>query len=195
MHYLYRFLQFIFPNLVFYHSNSSQWSLTIDDSPSPNTLWILDLLDSYNTKANFFCVGKNIETYPNLFNEIVKRGHQLGYHSYFHVNAWHQTNEVFVQDFEKCQGLFESNVYRPPYGKLTWFMYRYLKDKGIKIMLWDVLTEDWKKDIDPLKKIKSKISQAKHGSIIVIHDNGKSYSNLKVMLPYILENMNQNFQR
>jgi hypothetical protein len=67
-------------------------------------------------------------------------------------------------------------------------MYHYLKNKNIKIMLWDVLTEDWKQDIEPLEKIKLKIKSASDGSIFVFHDNEKAYENLKIMLPYYSEN-------
>ena len=61
---LYKWIQGGFPNLQFYVPDSSLSYLTIDDSPSPNTLWILDLLDMYQMKARFFCIGKNIEQYP-----------------------------------------------------------------------------------------------------------------------------------
>ena len=54
-------------------------------------------------------------------------------------------------------------------------------------MLWDVLTEDWKQDIEPLEKIKLKIKSTRDGSIFVFHDNEKAYENLKIMLPYFLE--------
>jgi hypothetical protein len=67
-------------------------------------------------------------------------------------------------------------------------MYRYLKRKHINIMLWDILTEDWKDDIDPIEKIKLKIKSAQDGSIFVFHDNEKANENLKIMLPYYLEN-------
>lgn len=189
MRWWYKLLEFCFPNIEFYKSNSENWHLTIDDSPSANTLWILDLLDSYQMKATFFCVGKNIELYPNNFKAIIDRGHEVGYHSYCHINAWRQSKLEFLSDFEKCENLFSSNVYRPPYGKLTWFMYYYLKAKGVKVILWNVLTEDWKSDINPMKKIKSKMETASKGSIFVFHDNEKSIENLRVMLPYLLENI------
>jgi peptidoglycan/xylan/chitin deacetylase (PgdA/CDA1 family) len=185
---LYKLIQRGFPNLQFYVPDSSLWYLTIDDSPSPNTLWILDLLDMYQMKARFFCIGKNIEQYPSYFQAILERGHEVGYHSYDHVNAWRQTHKEFIEDFEKCVALFSASFYRPPYGKITWSMYRYLKRKHINIMLWDILTEDWKDDIDPIEKIKLKIKSAQDGSIFVFHDNEKANENLKIMLPYYLEN-------
>lgn len=188
MRILYRILQYLFPNLIFYYKNSNEWHLTIDDSPSEHTPELLELLDNYGVKAIFFCIGQNIERYPEHFLQIQNRGHIVGYHSYAHVNAWRQSFEEFMLDFEKCEALFTSHIYRPPYGKFTWKMYRYLQKKGIKIMLWDILTEDWKHDINPLEKIQEKIKAALGGSIFVFHDSEKARENSKIMLTYILEN-------
>jgi peptidoglycan/xylan/chitin deacetylase (PgdA/CDA1 family) len=187
MRFLYNWIQRCFPNLQFYISSSDSWQLTFDDGPSPNTIWLLDLLDQHKIKARFFCIGKNIEQYPSYFQAIIDRGHQVGYHSYGHINAWRQCHKDFIEDFEKCEALFLSKYYRPPYGKFTWSMYRYLKRKNIKLMLWDVLTEDWKQNINPKEKIIKKIKAARGGSIFVFHDNEKAYENLKVMLPIFFE--------
>ena len=189
MRWLYSLIQFCFSHLEFYKTDIDQWHLTIDDSPSPHTLWILDVLDKHRVKATFFCIGENIEKYPENFKAITDRGHEVGYHSYHHINAWRQSTQEFMDDFQKCEALYSSSVYRPPYGKWTFSMYQYLKNKGIKIILWDVLTEDWKQDIDPLQKIKSKIKTANNGSVFVFHDNEKSIENLKIMLPYYLDNI------
>lgn len=190
MRWLYKIAHRLFPNLIFYIPNSENWLLTIDDSPSENTISILDMLDQYQTKAIFFCIGKNIERYPEEFQEIIQRGHTVGYHSYLHKNIWRQSFEEFKNDFEKCTTLFSSNIYRPPYGKLTWRSYRYLAQKGYQIMLWDILTEDWKNIKNPIEKIKSKIKAAQSGSIFVFHDNEKSRENLKVMMRCYLESKN-----
>lgn len=184
-------MQLIFPNLVFIQSQDKHWKLTIDDSPSPFTPWILDILKKYDVKATFFCVGKNIELYPDYFRKIQEQGHEIGYHSFNHINPWRQSRAEFMDDFEKCASLFSSLVYRPPYGKMTWFMYRYLKKKNIKIILWDTIMDDWKYDKDPLATVKQKIKSAKAGSIFVFHDNEKSVDNVKIMLPYFL---NENYK-
>lgn len=82
-------------------------------------------------KARFFCVGKYIENYPSYFQAIVERGHEVGCYSYVYMNAWRQTHKEFKEDFEKSEALFSSSFYRPPYGKLTWSMHHYLKNKNI----------------------------------------------------------------
>ena len=61
--------------------------LTFDDGPCPEvTPWVLDVLDKFNAKATFFCIGKNVELYPELFKEILRRGHSVGNHTYSHID-------------------------------------------------------------------------------------------------------------
>ena len=56
-------------------------AITFDDGPVENTLKILDILDKYNVKASFFCIGKNIEKNPEIFKSILQKGHFVGNHS------------------------------------------------------------------------------------------------------------------
>lgn len=184
---IHRIIQFFVPKLAFYIPHSTAWHLTIDDSPSIHTPYILDLLNSYNVKASFFCVGKHIEQYPEYFRAIIERGHRVGYHSYEHKNALRQTLSEFELDFEKCRTIFEADLYRPPYGKLGLLSYLIIPPYIQKIYLWDILTKDWEVLKDPLKTIQEKIKQARDGSILVFHDNEKSFENLKLMLPYFLD--------
>jgi len=186
MRFLYKILHRLFPKLIFFVENSEAWYLTIDDSPSQDTPWILDILDRYQVKANFFCIGENIEKFPVQFAQIIERGHAVGYHSYAHKNAFKMPFSSWKSDFEMNLKQFESNLYRPPYGKLTWRAYRHIFPK-YKIILYDILAEDWNPLQDPIKTIQSKLNSAQNGSIFVFHDNMKSKDNMKKMLPYFLE--------
>ena len=49
-------------------------ALTFDDGPSEITLQILALLKEYNAKATFFCIGKNIEQYPEILKQTFEDG-------------------------------------------------------------------------------------------------------------------------
>jgi peptidoglycan-N-acetylglucosamine deacetylase len=62
-------------------------AITIDDGPDPDvTPGVLALLDEYQAKATFFCVGELVERYPDLAREIVRRGHTIENHSHRHVH-------------------------------------------------------------------------------------------------------------
>ena len=73
----------MFPQFIWSLPNDrNEVYLTFDDGPRPEvTPWVLDQLDKYGAKATFFCLGKNVELFPELYNEILRRGHAVGNHS------------------------------------------------------------------------------------------------------------------
>ncbi|EMQ96240.1 Polysaccharide deacetylase [Xanthomarina gelatinilytica] len=82
--------------------------LTFDDGPTPLiTNWTLDMLDEYQAKATFFCIGNNIEKHPDIFQEILKRGHVVGNHSYNHPTGWKTTTEAYVENVKRTQDIID----------------------------------------------------------------------------------------
>lgn len=64
-------------------------ALTIDDGPDPEvTPAVLDLLDRYQARATFFCIGERAQRHPQLCREIVARGHAVENHSHRHRHAF-----------------------------------------------------------------------------------------------------------
>lgn len=64
-------------------------SLNFDDGPDPDiTPRVLDLLDRYQAKASFFCVGTKVAAFPELAREIARRGHSVENHSHSHSHAF-----------------------------------------------------------------------------------------------------------
>src|SRR5262245_27732083 len=101
--------------------------LTFDDGPTPGvTEFILDQLDHYNAKATFFCIGKNVVAHPELYREIIHRGHKVGNHTQNHLNGWETEDEVYYDNIVQCAEHVQSNLFRPPYGKLTLSQMSYL---------------------------------------------------------------------
>lgn len=80
------------PNIVRLPPGASargEVSLTFDDGPDPEvTPRVLDLLDRWQAKASFFCIGSKACAYPALVREIVRRGHSVENHSYSHPHAF-----------------------------------------------------------------------------------------------------------
>lgn len=62
-------------------------ALTFDDGPHPKfTPELLAVLDRYQVKATFFVVGKMAQKHPDLLREIQAAGHEIGDHTFNHVN-------------------------------------------------------------------------------------------------------------
>jgi peptidoglycan/xylan/chitin deacetylase (PgdA/CDA1 family) len=156
--------------------------LTFDDGPHPMaTPFVLDILKKYNLKASFFCIGKNIVQYPELFNRIIKEGHALGNHTYNHLNGLKVSNDQYFSDYEKCQKLYPFTYFRPPYGRMSLRQMQYLSGKT-KIVMWSILTKDYAQNISPEYALQTIQKNIKPGSIIVYHDSEKAFNNLSFSL-------------
>ena len=179
-----KFIQALFPSLVWRKEtkNKEIW-LTFDDGPDPEiTPWILSVLKEEEIKATFFLVGQQIEEFPELVGAIINDGHLIANHSYSHRNGWLTSKEKYLKDIETCQELMPNNkLFRPPYGKITKAQIALLKDK-YKIILWDVLSWDFQQNTSPKRVQENILKNTKSGSIIVMHNNQKSYKNMQPIL-------------
>tara|TARA_B100000214_G_scaffold303139_1_gene233803 strand:+ start:5379 stop:5942 length:564 start_codon:yes stop_codon:yes gene_type:complete len=164
--------------------------LTFDDGPSEEvTPFILNILKQENVKATFFLIGKNIDKHPHLLKKILLDGHVIGNHSYSHQNGWFSKTKSYLDDIQKCQALMpENKIFRPPYGKISPSQIRKL-NKLYKIILWDVFSWDFSKNINTTKIKETVMNNTKDGSIIVFHNNQKSIRNLKIILQEIIQDL------
>lgn len=161
--------------------------LTFDDGPVHETTpWLLDVLDEYDAKATFFLIGKNVEKNPLLYNEILKRGHAVGNHTYSHVSGWRLGFTKYIEDINLASKFIDSKLFRPPYGKITPLQLNYLK-KHFHLIFWDVLSQDYSQKISGEKCLFNVLSGYHDGSIIVFHDSVKAFKNLSYTLPLVLD--------
>ena len=71
--------------------------LTFDDGPHPEaTPFVLDELKKYNAKATFFCIGKNVVAYPDIYKRILDEGHTVGNHTQNHLNGWKTKDDIYL---------------------------------------------------------------------------------------------------
>lgn len=160
--------------------------LTFDDGPHPvATPFVLDLLKQYNAKATFFCIGKNVVEYPAIYKRTLVEGHATGNHTQNHLHGGRATNEEYVKDIREAKKYIDSNLFRPPYGKISGFQVKML-GKAFKIVMWDVLSGDFDQKIDGAKCGKNVVKNAREGSIVVFHDSQKAFKRLEIALPETL---------
>jgi len=69
---------------------------------------ILDLLDRLGIKATFFVTGNVALRYPDLVEEIVKRGHELGSHGFAHIRYDLVSPRAGAEDVEKSLDVLSS---------------------------------------------------------------------------------------
>jgi peptidoglycan-N-acetylglucosamine deacetylase len=169
--------------------------LTFDDGPHPTiTPFVLAELRKYNAKATFFCLGKNVQLYPQVYQQIIDEGHTIGNHTHNHFNGWHVDNAAYINNISEASKHIHSNLFRPPYGRIRPSQIKEIKLQfpEMKIVMWDVLTGDFDEKLSPEKCLKYVLKNTEPGSIIVFHDSEKAYKRLAYALPHFLQYCKQN---
>jgi len=147
--------------------------LTFDDGPDPRiTPEVLSLLEKFNAKATFFCVGEKVLEHKSLYKEILDKGHTTGNHTFNHLNGKKSTKEAYIENVEKAAELIHSGLFRPPYGRITAGQVRMLKTK-YKIVMWSVLPGDFDPKLTAQDVLDRAVRHTRKGSIVVFHDNVK----------------------
>ena len=166
--------------------------LTCDDGPHPvATPFVLDELKKYDAKASFFCIGKNVVAEPALYQRILDEGHSTGNHTQHHLNGWKTNDKLYLDDVTEAAAHIDSNLFRPPYGRITSFqaihIKKAMKKEDAQIIMWDVISGDFDHNISAQQCLENVVLNAGKGSIIVFHDSEKAFSKLKTCLPGVLE--------
>ncbi|KAB1069026.1 polysaccharide deacetylase family protein [Tamlana haliotis] len=163
-----------------YKTNKNQIAITFDDGPNPEfTPKVLKLLKTYNAKATFFCIGKHIEAYPEIFKSILEAQHVVGNHTYSHSNrfGFFGTEEV-VKELQRTNTVIEKqcglkmNLYRPAFGVTNPNIRRALGITGLQSVGWS------KRSLDTTKLGKKAIlkcitTNLKAGDVILLHDSSE----------------------
>lgn len=164
--------------------------LTFDDGPHPQaTPFVLQELKKYDARATFFCIGKNVRDYFEIYRQILLASHKPGNHTFNHLNGWKTPDKKYLEDILQASKLIDSNLFRPPYGKITRFQLSALRGAGVnlKTIMWDVLSADFDETITPENCYLNVINNAAPGSIVTFHDSEKAFSRLEYALPRVLE--------
>lgn len=168
-------------------------ALTFDDGPTEFTLKFLDLLKENNIKATFFCIGQQIQQYPETFQRIIAEGHSIGNHTYSHsTNTGFLSTSKMIEEIENCDevifkiGNIKTYLYRPPFGVTNPNIAKAIKKTNKKSIGWNVRSLDTV--IQDEKKILKKVTKnLKKGSIILLHDTSEKTYNVLVELLLFLE--------
>jgi peptidoglycan-N-acetylglucosamine deacetylase len=148
---------------------------------------VLEILEHYNARATFFLVGKNAEAHPDLVHALLAKNHAIGSHGWEHIDGWRTKTKAFVKNAERFPAEISTSLFRPPYGRIFPWQAKTLQSKGLKIIMWSLLSRDYAAlpDLDAaLEKI---IKLTADGSIVVFHDSAKAKNNCLYLLPRFLD--------
>ena len=185
-----------YPSLLWHMPKTAEKTLylTFDDGPHPLiTPKVLEILRKYNAKATFFCIGNNVQKYPETFELVKKEGHSVGCHTFNHEDGWKTNADDYVKSVLEANKLINSNLFRPPHGHIKHSELKKLQTSNSKlqtdlmIVAWTVIAYDWDHALSHEDVYQNVIRNADDGAIVAFHDSLKAYNNMISALPRILD--------
>lgn len=153
--------------------------LTFDDGPDPeNTLILLSILKNFGVNATFFLVGEKALRFPELVNQILAEGHEIGLHNHRHRHAylmfWIRSVRALKDGVTTLQQLTGRKIrlFRPPWGALNYFQLLTARRLDLRLVLWEVNARDWRLETGPERIIATLKRKVRPGAIVVLHDSG-----------------------
>lgn len=130
---------------------SDHVALTFDDGPDPvSTPLILDALDAFGWRATFFCLGSQARQAPEIVEDIVARGHEVGVHGETHRSHLRRATPGVLRDVTAGRAALEDLTgrpvtwFRPPYGAVSMSTLVAARRTGLRLVLWTSWGLDWK---------------------------------------------------
>ena len=179
-----RWLRWLYPKATWrMDPNDHAVYLTFDNGPIPEaTPFILQTLRQFDAKATFFMVGDNVRKHPELYQQIVDEGHQVGNHTHNHLGSFKHWTTTYVINTYKANELIHAHLFRPPHGWMRHSVYYWLS-KGFRVVMWDLVTRDYSKWLTADDVVANVKRYTRNGSIITFHDSLKSIDKLRTALP------------
>jgi peptidoglycan/xylan/chitin deacetylase (PgdA/CDA1 family) len=162
---------------------SRQIALTFDDGPNdPDTLKLLEILDTNGVRATFFMIGRYVAMRPRIAEAVARAGHVIGNHTFSHPNLIFQSRAQIRHQLDECKRALtdavgeHSCLFRPPYGGRRPEVLRVVRRAGLTPVMWSVAGRDW--NSDPASQIEARIvRQTRGGEVILLHDGSHSDPN------------------
>jgi len=186
-----RLLKLLYPGLIWdTNDNSRNIYVTFDDGPIPIvTPFVLNILNQFNAKATFFCIGDNVRKHPDIFEQVKAGGHAIGNHTFNHLKGWKTDDETYLDNFLEADKLLQTNLFRPPYGRIKRTQAKLLQQAkpDLKVMMWNILSADFDQGLKPQKCLDNVLKNTGNGDIVLFHDSLKAAPRMEYALPKALE--------
>ena len=166
--------------------------MTIDDGPDAFvTPQVLDLLDRFDARATFFCVGEKAARYPDLCREIVRRGHAVENHSQHHSHFFALMGySAFMRELQDAQDTLATITgrrpvfFRAPAGLRNPVLDPVLARLGLRLASWS--TRGFDTRIGDVERVRKRLLRGlRAGAILLLHDGNAARTRDGV--PVILE--------
>jgi len=173
-------------------------AVTFDDGPHPDvTLKVLDILDRFDARASFFCVGETAAAHPDIVREIARRGHAIGNHSMRHSGFFgFYRSSALIKEIGAAQAVLGAicgkppRFFRAPMGIRNPMLDPVMAQTGLQYVSWtrrgfDTVARD------PVVVLNRLIRNLAAGDILLLHDRRSVHGEPIVLsvLPALLEKL------
>ena len=175
-------VQWLGPVVTHFATSRKEVWLTIDDGPTGDTPAVLDLFDRHDVKATFFVKGELAEQFPEIAQEILRRGHSLANHSHTHPSGsfWCSPPGRVAHEIDGCNRAITSIAgapprwFRAPVGMKNPAVHPMLARRGMRLIGWTARGFDAVRS-DPREILARILPHLRPGAIIVLHQ-GRDHS-------------------
>jgi polysaccharide deacetylase family sporulation protein PdaB len=168
-------------------------ALTLDDGPHYKTTpQVLAVLREKKVKATLFLLASNVTEHPELVQQAVKDGHEIGTHAYSHTLLTRLSKGMVEEELDKAEGIISQFapkplLFRPPGGAFNKTVLAAAHERGYTTIIWSVDPEDWK--CPPVSEVVQRVlTHVQPGSIILLHD-GQYPLPTPAALPQIIDRL------
>ena len=127
---------------------------------------------------------------PEVYQQILDEGHQVGNHTFNHMQGLKNSDEAFYENIAKAAKYIDSKLFRPPHGLMKKSQHEEVI-KSYKVIMWDILSRDFKKELSPEQVVKNVMRNVRPGSIMIFHDSLKAEKNMKQALPIVIKRLKE----
>lgn len=169
-------------------------ALTFDDGPGPDTPAVLAALKKAGVPATFFVLGGNVQANPDTLRQVVASGNEVGVHTWDHKDLTRLKPAEQKAQIERTAGEIlaatgvASRLFRAPYGSVNPQVLKQAENAKLLSVLWDVDTVDWTRPSTE-QIVQTAVSQARPGSIILMHDGGGDRAATVAAVPKIIKEL------
>ena len=169
-------------------------ALTFDDGPFPiYTTLLLDTLDRVHLTATFFLVGEQVEQYPFFAQAIGQAGHEIGNHTFHHLNLTQLSAQAVEGELRRTQDVIFAvtgqtpRYFRPPGGDYNDTVLRIARALGLITVFWTDNPGDYTNP-GPRVLAEKTLANITNGGIILLH---QGVGDTIRILPQIAEALRQ----
>lgn len=136
-------------------------------------------------------IGANALKHPEILQQIVADGHEIGVHTWSHPYLTQLSHEQIVTEVMLTYNVIKDitgkscNIFRPPYGNVDNGVLSLLNGLGFKVIQWDLDTKDWQSNgASTVPNFSNWVNEQHQGHISLEHD---SFDGTVAAAPYAMD--------